>query len=90
MKIVSEHYVGIVNFDHMWGVVSFIKHLLYGLLVVLAALNFEVLSPRMAKAAQSGNMAEASVWKKRLAISGLLAIATAIATLILSSMMRYL
>jgi hypothetical protein len=90
MKIVSEHYVGIVSFDHMWGVASFIKHLLYGFLVVLAVLNFELLAPRMSKAIRTGNMEQASVWKKRLAISGLLAMTTAIATLILSSMMRYL
>ena len=90
MKIVSEHYVSIINFDSFWGILSFIKHLLYGVLVVLAVLNFEVISPRMARAAATSNNRQFTIWKKRLAVSGGLALISAIGTLIISSMMRYI
>lgn len=90
MKIVSEHYAGIVSFDHIWGTVSFVKHLIYGVLVLLAVINFEVLAPRMAKAAKTGDLPGVLTWKKRMGISGALAMSLAITTLILSSMMRYL
>lgn len=90
MKIVSEHYVSIINFENLWGIISFVKHLLYGVLVVLAVLNFEVISPRVARAAAASNNQQFAIWKKRLAISGMLAMVTAIGTLILSSMMRYI
>ena len=90
MKIVSEHYVSIVNFENTWGILSFVKHLLYGVLVVLAVLNFEVLSPRVARASATSNNQQLAKWKKRLAVSGMLALISAIGTLIISSMMRYL
>ncbi len=90
MKIVSEHYVSIINFESFWGILSFVKHLLYGVLVVLAVLNFEVISPRMSRAAATSNNQQYAIWKKRLAVSGMLALITAIGTLIISSMMRYI
>ena len=90
MKIVSEHYVSIINFESFWGILSFVKHLLYGVLVVLAVLNFEVISPRVARAAAVSDNQQFALWKKRLAVSGMLAMITAIGTLILSSMMRYI
>lgn len=90
MKIVSEHYVSIVHFEHAWGVLSFIKHLLYGILVVLAVLNFEFFSPKIAKAATNSNYNEVAKWKKWLSVSGMLALVSAIGTLVISSVMRYL
>ncbi len=90
MKIVSEHYAGIISFEHAWGIVSFIKHLLYGLLVFLAVFNFEFASPALSKAAIMGDQIRISRWKKRMAISGALAMLVAIGTLVLSSLMRYL
>ncbi|MDZ7743800.1 MAG: hypothetical protein U5Q03_19205 [Bacteroidota bacterium] len=90
MKIVSEHYAGIISFEHAWGTASFIKHLLYGLLVVLAVFNFEIATPALSKAAIMGNQIRIGRWKKRMAISGALAMLAAIGTLVLSSLMRYL
>ena len=90
MKIVSEHYVSIIHFDHIWGTLSFIKHLLYGVLVVLAVLNFEFLSPRIARAAANSNFNDVAKWKKWLSVSGMLALISAIGTLVISSVMRYL
>lgn len=90
MKIVSEHYAGIISFEHSWGIVSFIKHILYGLLLVLAVFNFEIASPAIGKAAMLGDQIRIGRWKKRMAISGMLAIFAAIGTLVLSSLMRYL
>jgi uncharacterized membrane protein len=90
MNIVSEHYESIIYFENTWGIISFIKHLLYGLLVILAVLNFEVIGPRLAGAASGGDQVQAAKWSKSLAMSGMVAMASAIGTLILSSMMRYL
>ncbi len=90
MKIVSEHYVSIIHFEHAWGILSFIKHLLYGILVVLAVLNFEILSPKIAKAAANSNYNNLARWKKWLSVSGMLALVSAIGTLVISSVMRYL
>jgi len=90
MKIVSEHYVSIINFENAWGILSFVKHLLYGVLVVLAVLNFEIISPRVARAAAASEYHQLAKWKKRLAVSGMLAMISAIGTLIISSMMRYI
>jgi len=54
MKIASQYYVGIINFDNNWEIVGFIKHIFVALLALMAIYSFEVLSPKVAKLAVKG------------------------------------
>ncbi|MCB0806051.1 MAG: hypothetical protein KDC05_09660 [Bacteroidales bacterium] len=90
LKIVNPNYIDIINFENQWEIVSFIKHLFYGLLVILAVFNFEIVSPNMARAAAGKHQPQLLKWRQRAMISGMLAMFSAIVILILSSMMRYL
>lgn len=90
LKIINENYISIINFENNWEIVSFIKHLCYGILVLLAFYSFEILSPRVAKLATAGPSAELqSLQKTQMAMGGL-AFISAMVILILSSLMRYI
>lgn len=89
LKLISPHYISIINFENSWEIVSFIKHLCYGILVLLAVYSFEILSPKMMKTAAKGpSPALAQLQKKQAAFGGL-AFLTAMIILVLSSLMRY-
>lgn len=90
LKIINENYISIINFENDWEVVSFIKHVCYGVLVILAVYSFEYLSPKAAKLAPAGpSDALRSVQQRQMA-AGMLAMLSAIIILILSSLMRYI
>ncbi len=90
LKIVNPNYIDIINFENQWEIVSFVKHLFYGLLVVLAVFNFEVITPNIARAAAGNHQPQLVKWRRRMAMSGMLALFSAIVILVLSSMMRFL
>lgn len=90
LKIINENYISIINFENNWEIVSFIKHLCYGILVLLAVYSFEILSPKVAKLAQEGPSPALKALQKKQMASGGLAFLAAIVILILSSLMRYI
>jgi hypothetical protein len=69
--------------------VSFVKHLCYGILVLLAVYSFEILSPKVRKVAEMGPSPALALLQKKQATLGKLAFLTAIVVLVLSSLMRY-
>lgn len=89
LKIINPNYISIINFENSWEIVSFVKHLCYGILVLLAFYSFEILSPKVRKIAAKGpSPALIQLQKKQAALGGL-AFLTAIVILVLSSLMRY-
>lgn len=90
LKIINPNYISIINFENNWEIVSFIKHICYGILVLFAVYTFEVLSPKMGKLAAKGPSPELKALQKKQAAFGGLAFLTAIVILILSSLMRYI
>ncbi len=90
MKIASEYYVAIINFDNNWEIVGFIKHVFVGLLAIMAFLSFEIVSPKVAKlAAQGPSPALINMKKKQMMLGGL-AFLFGIIVIFLSAMMNYL
>lgn len=90
LKIINENYISIINFENSWEIVSFIKHLCYGLMVLLAVYSFEIISPKLARESANGPSAVLQGLQKKQMAAGGLAFLSAIVVLILSSMMRYL
>lgn len=90
LKIINPNYISIINFENNWEIVSFVKHLCYGILVLLAVYTFEVLAPKMGKLAANGPSPALSALQKKQAAFGGLAFLTAIVILVLSSLMRYI
>ena len=89
LKIINENYSSIIDFENSWAIVSFIKHLCYGILVILAIYSFEILWPKLRKIAAGGASAQLQQLQKKQAIIGFLSFLTAVIILILSSLMRY-
>jgi len=89
LKIINENYSSIIDFENSWAIVSFIKHLCYGILVLLALYSFELLGPKVQKMAKKGPSPQFQQLQKKQAMVGLLAFLTAMVILILSSLMRY-
>ena len=90
LKIVNPNYISIINLENQWEVISFVKHLFYGLLVLLAVVNFEIITPKVGKAAAANQPEKVAKLKKLGMMSGMLAMFSAIVILVLSSMMRFL
>jgi len=90
MKIASEYYVSIINFDNNWEIVGFIKHVFVGLLALMAIYSFEFLSPRIAKLAKDGSSTILEGLKKRQMLLGAIAFLFGIIVIFLSAMMNYL
>ncbi len=89
LKIINENYISIINFENSWEIISFIKHICYGVMVLLAVYTFEILSPKMMKVAARGPSPQLVQLQKKQAAFGGLAFLTAIVVLVLSSLMRY-
>ena len=89
LKIINENYTSIIDFENSWAIVSFIKHLCYGILVLLSVYSFEKLGPMVQKMAIKGETVQLQQLQKKQAVIGLVAFLTAIMILILSSLMRY-
>lgn len=90
MKIASEYYVAIINFDTSWETASFIKHVFVAILALFAIYSFEILSPKIAKLAPKGPSEELLTLRarqKKLAASSFL---FAIIIVFISVMMKYL
>jgi uncharacterized membrane protein len=90
LKIINENYISIINFENDWEIISFVKHILYGLLVILAVYNFELLTPRMSKLGAQGPSPALTALQKQQMLVGSLAFLTALVILVLSSLMRYI
>lgn len=90
MKIASEYYVGIINFDNTWEIVGFIKHVFVGLLALLAIINFELLSPKVARLALSAPSPQLLGLKKKQILLGSLSFLFGIIIIFLSSVMIHL
>ena len=90
MKIASEYYVAIINFDNNWEIVGFIKHVFVALLAIMAFLSFEIVSPKVAKLAAKGPSPELFSMKKKQMMLGALAFLFGIAVIFLSAIMNYI
>ena len=90
MKIASEYYVSIINFDNTWETVGFIKHVFVALLAMLAIFNFEILTPKVAKLAANGPSPELAAIKKKQMKMGAVSFLFGITIIFLSAMMNYL
>jgi uncharacterized membrane protein len=90
LKIINEIYVSIINFENTWEIISFIKHICYGLLVVLAVYSFEVLNPALARLTAVGPSSALQKLQQRQIATGSMAILLAVVILVLSSFMRHL
>jgi uncharacterized membrane protein len=90
LKIINPNYINIINFENNWEVVSFVKHICYGILVLLAVYTFEVLAPKMGKLAAAGPSPELKALQKKQAVFGGMAFLIAVVILVLSSLMRYI
>jgi len=90
MKIASEYYVSIINFDNNWEIAGFIKHVFVGLLALMAIYSFEFLSPKVSKLAKDGPSPILARLKKRQMMMGALAFLFGIIVILLSAMMNYL
>jgi len=90
MKIASEYYVGIINFDNTWEIVGFIKHVFVGLLALMALYSFELLSPKVAKLVQDGPSEELSNLRKKQKLVGGVSFLFGIIIIFLSAVMNYL
>ncbi len=90
MKIASEYYVSIINFDNNWEIAGFIKHVFVGLLALMAIYSFEILSPRVAILAKDGPSPILDVLKRRQMLLGAVAFLFGIVVIFLSAMMNYL
>jgi uncharacterized membrane protein len=90
LKIVNPNYINIINFENQWEIVSFVKHLFYGLLTLLAIYNFEIVSPKMGRLAKEGPSPKLAALQNQLKLTGILAMFSALVILVLSSMMRFL
>lgn len=90
MKIASEYYVSIINFDNTWELVLFIKHALIGILALLAIYNFEFVIPGIKRAAMNGNNALVVSYKKKQMILGPVSFLLGNIIVLLSVVMNYL
>ena len=90
MKIASEYYVSIINFDNTWETVGFVKHVFVGLLALLAFYNFEFLSPKVGKLAMSGPSPQLQGLRKQQMLMGAVSFLFGIIIIALSSVMTHL
>lgn len=90
MKIASEYYVAIINFDSFWEIALFIKHVFVAFLALLAIYTFEILMPKIAKLAAKGSSAELLPLRKRQMILAAISFLFGIFVVFLSAMMNYL
>lgn len=90
MKIASEYYVAIINFDTAWETVSFIKHVLVALMALMAICNFEILMPRVSKMAKDGPSPKLLGMKKMQMRLAILSFLFGVIVIFLSAMMNYL
>ncbi len=89
MKIASEYYMGIINFDNTWEIVGFIKHIFVGVLALVAIYSFEILTPRVAKLAGVGPSDKLNALKKKQMKLGAAGFLCGIIIIFLSAVMNY-
>jgi uncharacterized membrane protein YobD (UPF0266 family) len=90
MKIASEYYVAIINFDTAWETASFVKHVLVAILALVALYSFELLSPKVGRLAAKGPSAELVNLRKRQQKMAAVSFLLGIAIVFISVMMKYL
>jgi uncharacterized membrane protein len=90
MKIASEYYVSIINFDNTWEIIGFVKHVFVGLLALMAIYSFEFLAPAVGKLAASGPSDKLDRLRKRQMKMGAVSFLFGIIVIFLSAVMNYL
>jgi uncharacterized membrane protein len=90
MKIASEYYVAIINFDTAWETASFVKHVLVAILALVALYSFELLSQKVGRLAAKGPSAELVSLRKRQQKLAAVSFLLGIAIVFISVMMKYL
>ncbi len=90
MKIASEYYVAIINFDTNWETVSFIKHVLVAMMALSAFYSFEILLPSLKKLASQGASTKIVSLQKQQAVLARVTFLLGIVVVFLSAMMKYL
>lgn len=90
MKIASEYYVAIINFDTSWETVGFIKHIFVAFMALFAIINFEILTPKVSKIAAKGPSPELMSLKKKQMMLAMISFFFGIIVIFLSAMMNYL
>lgn len=90
LKIASEYYVSIINFDNTWEIFGFIKHVFVAILALMAFYSFEILSPRIAKLAAKGPSPELPGLRKlQMKMAGV-SFLFGIIVILLSAIMNYI
>lgn len=90
MKIASEYYIAIINFDNTWEIVGFIKHVFVGLLALMAIYNFEILGPKVGKLVAAGPSPQIAALRKKQMMLAVVSFLFGIIILALSSAMSHL
>lgn len=90
LKIASEYYGGIINFDTTWSTASFVKHVLVAILALVAFYSFERLSPKVAKVAQAGPSKELLQLRNRQKKLAGLSFLLGLSIVLISVYMKYL
>ena len=90
MKIASEYYVGIINFENTWEIVGFIKHIFVFILAVLAIYSFEILSVKIRKAMALDSPEKLMGFQKKQKMVGGLGFLCGMLIILLSAVMNYL
>lgn len=90
MKIASEYYVGIINFDNTWEIIGFVKHVFVGLLALMAIYNFEILIPMLSKLSAKGPSPKLVSLKQRQKLFGATSFIFGIIIIFLSAVMNHL
>jgi len=83
LKIIDPNYISIINFENNWEIVVFVKHICYGLLVLLAVYSFKILSPKIMKLATQGPTSQLQQLQKMQMAAGGMAFLSAIIILML-------
>ena len=90
MKIASEYYLGIINFENSWEIVGFIKHIFVFILAIISIYSFEMLSLKIRKAMALPSPEKLIGLQKKQKMAGGLAFLCGLTIILLSAVMNYL
>lgn len=90
MKIVSENYVGIIDFSSIWGIVSFVKHVFVAFLALFAFYSFEIMPKKLRKAMVLDSKDQFLKLQNVQKILGKFAFLFGLIIIMLSALMKYL
>jgi|GEM_PF-1181548 uncharacterized membrane protein len=84
MTIVNQNYEGLLNFGNAWSQAMLVKHILVGILIVLAVYHHEILIPKQAKLAGKPSK-ELEKVEKQLKLAGIAALILVFVILLLTA-----